>query len=132
MTVLGLASSRRTLRLGDVTTGDEDTQFDATDEAFFNAAEDAPATERPPTAELEAQELETDEEPADPVASERLRARRARLTQTVTEIVATLAFMAGTAFGMHMVRGPAASSRAEASSSPRVEASSSPTIIALR
>jgi hypothetical protein len=124
MTVLGLAPSRRALRLGDVITSSEDTQFDATDEAFFNAAEGAPATERPLTVELEALERETDEEPADPVAGERLRARRARLTQTVTEIVATLAFMSGTAFGMHIVRGPAAS--------PRAAAPASLTTIALR
>ena len=104
-----------------MTTANEDTQFDATDDAFFNAAHgDAPVSERPITLDLEAQELETDEAAVDPIASERLRARRARLTQNVAEIVATLALVSSTAFGMHFVRGSAASSpRAAAASSPK-------------
>ena len=93
-----------------MTTSKEDTQFDAVDEAFFNAMDDdtdAAPLERPGTFDLEAQESRADEGHADPIASERLRARRARLTQAVGEIVATLAAVSGTAFGMNFVRGPA-------------------------
>jgi hypothetical protein len=123
MTAFSLASCRWTLRFGIVTTRNEDRQFEAAEEAFFNAAyDDAPLSERPVTLELEAEEAEIDEGPVDPVASERLRARRARLTQGVTEIVATLAVLSGTAFGMHLVRGlPAASPRAAAATSPAPE-----------
>jgi len=102
-----------------VTTTKEDTQFDATDEAFFNAAnDDAPVSERPITLDLEAEASESDEAPVDPAASDRLRARRERLTQAVAEIVATLALVSGTALVMHFVRGPAGSPRAAAASSP--------------
>ena len=107
MTAFSLASCRRALRFGAVTTSNENTQFEATDEALFNAGyDDAPVNERPMTLDLEAAERETDEGPADPVASERLRARRARLTQAVAEIVATLAIVSSMAFGMDLVRGP--------------------------
>jgi hypothetical protein len=94
-----------------VATTNADTEFDATDEAFFNAAyDDAPVSEPPITLDLEAEAAEAGEWARDPAASERLQARRARLTQTVAEIVATLALVAGTAGCMHLVRGPAASS----------------------
>jgi hypothetical protein len=108
-----------------VTPTTEDTQFDATDEAFFNAAyDDAPVSERPVTFDLEAdhieaEQLEDDVRLVDAAASQRFQARRARLTQSVAEIVATLALVAGTAGGMHLVRGPiAASPRAAAASRP--------------
>jgi hypothetical protein len=102
-----------------VTTSNEDVQFDATDEAFFNAAyDDAPVSEHPVTFDLEAETPETEAWPRDPAASERLRARRARLTQAVAEIVATLALVAGTAGCLHVVRGPDAVARAALSSSP--------------
>lgn len=101
-----------------MTTTDQGTQFEASDEAFFNAAyDDAPVSERPITLDLEPEEPETDEPPLDPIASERLRARRARLTQSVAEIVATLAILSSTAFGMHLVRGSAASSSVAAAAS---------------
>ncbi len=102
----------------------EETQFDATDEAFFNAAfDDAPVSERPVSFDLEPEENpddgDSDARPADPAASQRFHARRERLTQSVAEIVATLALIAGTAGGMHLVRGPiAASPRAAAASTP--------------
>ena len=116
MTGLGLALCQETLTLGAVTTSDENAPFDATDEAFFNAAyEDSPVSERPVTLELDSPDAEADEELPDPVEHERLRARRARLTQTVVEIVGTLALVSSTAFGMDLVR---ASARAAASSSP--------------
>jgi hypothetical protein len=100
-----------------VATTSEGTGFDATDEAFFNAAyDDAPVSEPPAILDLEAEAPETDELPSDLAASERLQARRARLTQAVAEIVATLALVAGTAGVMHLVRGPAASSPRAASS----------------
>jgi hypothetical protein len=122
MTAFSLASCRRTLRFGVVTTREEDMQFEAADEAFFNAADDAPVSERPITLDLEAEEGETDGAPADSVVSGRLRARRARLTQAVAEIVATLAILSTTAFGMHVVRGLSAPSpRAAAPSSPASE-----------
>jgi hypothetical protein len=120
MTAFSLALRPRTLRFAAVTTSHEDTQFDATDEAFFNAPyDDGAVSERPVTLDVEEQGRETDEGLPDPVESERLRARRARLNQTVVEIVSTLALMSSMAFGMELARGSAASSeRAVAQSSP--------------
>ena len=107
MTEFNLAIWRRTLRLGAVTSN-EDTQFDATDEAFFHAIhDDSPVSERSVTLELEAHDREADHQPADPAESEHFRAHRARLRQTVVEIVATLALVSSTAFGMDLVRGSA-------------------------
>lgn len=107
----------------------EDTQFDAADEAFFNAAQDdVPVSERPSTLGLEAEAPETDDWPRDPAASERLRARRARLTQAVAEIVATLALLAGTAGGMHLVRGTATEACVAPAASPSSQHASGSTI----
>jgi hypothetical protein len=90
-------------------------EFDATDEAFFNAAcDDAPVSEAPVTFDLEPQDPETDQTPAEAIVSERLRARRTRLTQAVVEIVTSLAMVSGLAAGMHFVRSSAASSAREA------------------
>jgi hypothetical protein len=93
-------------------------EFDATDEAFFNAAyDDAPVSEAPVTLELEAQEPETDQTPAEAMVIERLRGRRTRLTQAVVEIVTSLALVSSLAAGMHLVRSSAASSAREAAAS---------------
>jgi hypothetical protein len=90
-------------------------EFEATDEAFFNAAyDDAPVSEAPVTFDLEAQEPETEQTPAEAMVSERLRARRTRLTQAVVEIVSSLALVSSLAAGMHLVRSSAASSSREA------------------
>ena len=86
-------------------------EFDATDEAFFNAAyDDGPVSEAPVAFDVEAQEPEPDQSPAEALLSERLRARRTRLNQAVVEIVASLALVSSLAAGMHLVRSSAASS----------------------
>lgn len=121
MTPSGLASRQRTFRFPAVTTTHEDGQFDAADEAFFNAAYDdaradgALMSERPVTIDLEEEEQETAARPLDAAALQRLQARQARLTQRVSEIVATLALLSATALGMHYARGPASTPQAAAS-----------------
>jgi hypothetical protein len=109
MTAFSLALWPRALRFDAVT--HEDNSFDATDEAFFRAAyDDTPASESAITLELDAEEDEREQPAVDVAVSQRLQARRARLTQAVAEIVATLALVSGTAGALHLVRGPAGSS----------------------
>jgi len=116
-----VAPSPQAVRFCAVMTQPE-TRFDEATEAFFDAGcEEAPDSQRPVTLDLELDELESEEIAPTSARVVYLDARRERLKRAVAEIVATLAGVAGLAFGMNSARGTAAPSQHAAATSAVVQ-----------